>query len=279
MSICTDQSFRICRCTGCSLIFVNPQPVLDPGADVHFHAGSEMASVPEFRQDKEVVYRDVLLRLSRLCPDAGRVLDVGCGFGLFLDQARASGWEPYGIDVSALAVDYARTELHLNEVVRGDLLEAGFPKGHFQAVTLWNVLEHVPDPVRTMREVHRILAPGGIAVVRVPNMVVHEVLRLARPLLAPVLARLGRKLPPYLGGISPPQHLYGFTPTTARALLLHAGFDRVDIVPAVPHGARSPIGRAAHGVGTIAYRGTGGRHVLSPALIAYAQREQGPPDR
>lgn len=268
--VCIDQSFRICKCTNCSLIFVNPQPQFISGEDVHFHASSEIASDRNFRTDKRTVYQDALIQLDRLQANKGRLLDVGCGFGLFLDQAQALGWQPFGVDVSSISVQYASRDLGLANVVRGELLSVGFPTGYFQVATLWNLLEHVRDPLATMREVHRILTSDGIALVRVPNMLVHNLLRHNRSLIHPALRLMGHRPPPYLGGISPPHHLYGFTPATMKALLHLAGFKRVDTLPAVPHNASSSIGRIARGIGSVASTVSARRLVLTPAFVAYA---------
>lgn len=268
--ICVDESFRICRCMNCSLIFVNPQPQFNSGEDVHFHASSEVAADPDFRADKKAVYQDGLTELSRLRADKGRVLDIGCGFGLFLREAQDFGWEPFGVDVSAVSVGYARSELRLANVIRGELLALGLPGAHFRASTLWNLLEHVPDPLAMMREVRRVLTADGIALIRVPNMLVHNLLWLGRPLLRPALRLVGRRPPPYLGGISPPHHLYGFTPDTMKVLLRRAGFERVDIVPAISHHGMSTMGRIARIIGSVAYTVSGHRLVLTPAFLAYA---------
>ncbi|MCA1708051.1 MAG: class I SAM-dependent methyltransferase, partial [Actinobacteria bacterium] len=208
--ICVDSGYNIRRCARCSLIYVTPRPQFQVDEDVNFHDNAEAPGDPTFRTDKERVYEAGLDQLGQLNPGKGRLLDIGCGFGHFLEQARRGGWEPYGIDVSAVSVDYAGRELGLQNVQRRDLFGAEFPSGHFEAATLWNVLEHVPDPNATLSEVRRILrSDGGTVVVRVPNMLVHHLLWLARPLLTPALRAAGKGMQPYLGGISPPQHLYG----------------------------------------------------------------------
>ncbi len=273
--VCVDQGYRICRCRRCRLVYVTPQPVLGGDVDVSFHASSEVASDPGFRTEKNAVYAQGLTELDRLLPDKGRLLDIGCAFGLFLDQARDLGWDPFGIDVSEVGVTHAREQLGLSNVDRADLGGSPFPPQFFHAVTLWNVLEHVSDPLETLRHVHRILSPDGVVLVRVPNMLVHHALWLARPALRPLLKTRGLEPPPYLGGISPPHHLYGFTPRTLKALLHRAGYAVVDIQPAVPHGARSMLGVLSRALGRLTYRGSLGHVVVSPAIVAYARPSRG----
>ncbi len=268
--ICVDNKFRICRCRHCSLVYVTPQPLFEQNQDVQFHETADAPADPAFRRDKERIFSGGLAELSERTSRKGRILDVGCGFGLFLDVARRDGWEPYGIDVSDVAISYARSTLGLANVERSDLSSAAFPDAHFNAVTLWNVLEHVPDPMTTMREVRRVLASDGTALVRVPNMLVHNALWRVRPLLRPLLNRFHKELPPYLGGISPPQHLYGFTPRTLTALLLQAGFGNVSLLPAPPHNSETALSRVANAVAKTAYTASASRAVLSPAIIALA---------
>ena len=98
----------------------------------------------------------------------GRVLDVGCGRGLLLREFQRCGWEVQGTEVSHQAANYAREVLGL-KVATGDLPNLNLPPNHFDAVTLWHVLEHLPDPRLWLAEVNRILKPGGALFIGVPN--------------------------------------------------------------------------------------------------------------
>jgi SAM-dependent methyltransferase len=98
----------------------------------------------------------------------GRVLDVGCGRGVLLQEFRRQGWDVQGTELSDQAAAYARGVLGL-PVETGSLDTIGFPANHFDAITLWHVLEHVADPQSLLSEVNRILKPGGVLLVSVPN--------------------------------------------------------------------------------------------------------------
>jgi 2-polyprenyl-3-methyl-5-hydroxy-6-metoxy-1,4-benzoquinol methylase len=88
-----------------------------------------------------------------------RVLDVGCGPGLLLDEARARGWDAFGVELSSWAV--RRCRANGLDVYQGTLEEAAFPGGHFDAVFMIDVIEHLTDPIATLVEVTRVLRPGG----------------------------------------------------------------------------------------------------------------------
>jgi SAM-dependent methyltransferase len=97
----------------------------------------------------------------------GRVLDVGCGNGEMLDQYRAAGWTTVGVEPGPDSAALARAKGHL--VVTGLLEDAGFEAASFEAITLWDALEHIPNPAQVMAEVFRLLKPGGRVYLHVPN--------------------------------------------------------------------------------------------------------------
>jgi SAM-dependent methyltransferase len=92
---------------------------------------------------------------------SGRLLDAGAAYGLFLLTA-APHFECMGIDVSEYAASVARSEFGMN-VRAGDIEHTEFPDNHFDAVVLWDIIEHLIHPVEALTEVHRVLKPGGWA--------------------------------------------------------------------------------------------------------------------
>ena len=136
----------------------------------------------------------------------GRLLDVGCGDGGFLAEMRALGWEAVGVEPDAEAAHLARERFGL-EVRTGTLEDAGLADGSFDAVTMNHVIEHVPDPVATLRECARVTRRGGRVVVATPNT-----------------RSLGRRL---FGrswiGWDPPRHLLLFTPAHLGRVAEEAG--------------------------------------------------------
>jgi 2-polyprenyl-3-methyl-5-hydroxy-6-metoxy-1,4-benzoquinol methylase len=152
----------------------------------------------------------------------GRLLDVGCAEGAFLEVAREAGFEALGTELSSHGA--ARTALRLGIPVHcGELTSARFAAGSFSAVTLWHVLEHVVEPGETLAEARRILEPGGRLVVAVPNR------------RCPVFGaayRLARGEPLHL--YSPDdreQHLYHWEPRSLSAALTHHGLDVLELGP------------------------------------------------
>jgi 2-polyprenyl-3-methyl-5-hydroxy-6-metoxy-1,4-benzoquinol methylase len=105
--------------------------------------------------------------LSRELTTGARILDLGCGRGVILGALAEQGFEVHGLEISAEAARGAdpRAEIRIAE----NLTDAEYRTASFDQVIIWHVLEHINDPVGTLREVHRILKPGGRLIVAVPN--------------------------------------------------------------------------------------------------------------
>jgi 2-polyprenyl-3-methyl-5-hydroxy-6-metoxy-1,4-benzoquinol methylase len=153
------------------------------------------------------LFRKKIELLRAYLPGTGRVLDVGCAYGFFLQVARELGFHAQGVDISGIAADFARSLVGV-EVFHGELLDAAFPDSQFDVVTLWDTLEHLHKPHAVLREVYRILKPGGVLVVETLNV----------NTLSQHLMR--NRWPLYV----PPYHLFYFTKRTAKRLIRNAGF-------------------------------------------------------
>ena len=123
---------------------------------------------------QKTLYADVRSFLEESIPRRGarrKILDIGCGTGDFLEFMRSGGWSVSGLDLSPEAARAARRkgieveEQPLEKLLRRRLIR----EGSYQAVTLFHVLEHLPRPAQMLRAARRLLAPGGILVVQVPN--------------------------------------------------------------------------------------------------------------
>ena len=106
-------------------------------------------------------------RIERWVP-RGRLLDLGCWVGFLLAEARDRGWETVGVEPSAFASSYAIDRLGL-DVRREDLFAANLPEGSFDAVVLGDVIEHLNDPGAALVRIARLLAPGGVLYLALPD--------------------------------------------------------------------------------------------------------------
>ncbi len=100
----------------------------------------------------------------------GRILDVGCGSGLYLHTLKKNGWDVYGVEMSAKAVEFAKVKLKLPNISVGVIEEVNYPEGFFNVVIMNHVIEHLFDPRQSLREVNRILKKGGLLIITTPNI-------------------------------------------------------------------------------------------------------------
>jgi len=148
------------------------------------------------------------LRYLPLPSPEGRLLDIGAATGHFVEQAREYGWDAQGIELSEWAAEYARTTLG-QPVSCTSLADANYPDEYFEVVTLWEVIEHLPNVGATLAEVRRIVRPGG-----------H--LALSTPDAGSLVARLaGRR---WLGWSKVPEHISFFDRRALTRLLDASGF-------------------------------------------------------
>lgn len=221
---------RVLRCSQCGLVHVDPLPTMDEKQVVETQGYIDEKAFPEVHDffanchrdfvDDPVIrgMRQQLGDLERLLGEPGHILDIGAGTGIFMHLARERGWTPHGVDICPLSAEKAASEFDL-EVRVGPFEEIDFDGRLFDAVTMLDVLEHVHDPVQTLRRVHELLRPGGAVAIAVPNqrslltVLVDTYARMGGPWAQGLLARL------YV-----PPHLHYFTPPTLRRALEVAGY-------------------------------------------------------
>ena len=207
----------IFQCRGCGLIFPNPMPV-PSGIGAHY-ADAEEYFIEHSFDEKLAGYDRVLDTLEELGMESGRLLDIGAGRGELLRVALRRGWSAVGLEPAS---DFARVARRYSgaEIIEAKLEEHRFAEHSFDAVMLGAVLEHVFNPVELLREINRVLRPGGMLWLDVPN----EAGMFYR--LGNIFQRLrGRDWVVNLSPTFPPYHVFGFTPTALGRLLQRTGFE------------------------------------------------------
>ena len=228
--------FSIVQCQRCGLAYLNPRPTqraLSAYYSANYFKSFSSGSLSSlrvrrlFKQFYGVLIGGLARKVEALPP--GRVLDVGCGDGRYLDLFRARGWETCGVDPTAVAIERARSlGLH---VFRGELTAADLPGSYFDLVVMRYTLENMHNPSEVLREVRRVLKDDGC-------------LFLAVPTIDSPAARLFKGYSAY---VDVPRHLYFFTAATLTRMLERAGF-RVERLAAVPSWfARDVLNRMSRG--------------------------------
>lgn len=207
--------FAVVQCQDCGLCFTNPRPTAESMAQFYPEA-YRPHHVPPGRRRRSWRW---LLPKNPVLPwhGQGRLLDFGCGCGSFLERTHRQGWQVTGVDVSAAAIQRVRTQLGLRAFV-GSLPHPELRPASFDVVTMWHSLEHVHAPLDVVRQAHRLLVPGGMLLVVVPN----------------IDSLPFRWFGSAWNGLDLPRHLTHFAPWTLQLLLERAGF-RVGPIRMVRH--------------------------------------------
>ncbi len=212
---CTTATYgvhpTIVRCNNCGLIYANPR--LDSNIIDESYSQVDDPLYIEEREGRVLTFRRNLLPLEKLVTSAPprRLLDVGCHIGVMLEIAMERGWDATGVEPSAWAAARAR-ERGLN-VVNATLANAHIPDNSFDAVTMWDVVEHLTNPIADLRQVHRVLKPGGVVGIHTID-------------IESLLARVMGSRWPWLMEM----HLYYFSPRTLGRMLEQLGFKTERII-------------------------------------------------
>jgi SAM-dependent methyltransferase len=203
--------YRVVRCRSCGLVRSDPVLGADSLAKLYrgstFEYGDELAGL-------RATYGKALERLAGLVPERAGLLDIGTGSGFVLELAHDNGWTGVrGVEPSGDAITRARPDI--GPLIAADVMRPGlFEHGSFDAVTMFQVLDHMPDPVALLAECREVLRPGGV------------VLAFNHNVNAWSARLLGERSP-----IIDVEHTYLYSTATIRALFDRAGFEILSVRP------------------------------------------------
>ncbi|MCD4832074.1 MAG: methyltransferase domain-containing protein [Anaerohalosphaeraceae bacterium] len=236
----TQNFFDVVKCDSCGFVFTNPRPtketigVFYPDSAGYYTPGNPFAD-KDSRKEKVIrtmlahyygyefesphnrftafllklllMRKIALARIPKFVP-SGRLLDVGCSWGMHLAKMASYGWDVYGLEFNAKAAEYARDVLGLNNVSIGSFETCDYQNGFFDVVHMGMVLEHLHDPAASLKMANKVMKPAGQLIVSVPDITGLE-------------AKLYKKISYTL---HVPQHLNHFSPKTITMVLEKAGF-------------------------------------------------------
>lgn len=210
--ISTDE---IVKCSRCGLVYTNPRirdEILSETYKNGVHTiyfSQTKSKILTFLDSLEWVEKFVAIRDP--LHDRKRILDVGTASGLFMQIAEQNGWEAHGVEPNVWLAEYARNKLHL--AVYDEMLDhVSLPEAYFDAITMWDVIEHVPSPRRVLTKLSKSLVNGGYLFIVTPNF---------DCIFSKVLRRRWWFIMAH--------HLYYFTPSTIRKMLEATGFELIEI--------------------------------------------------
>jgi SAM-dependent methyltransferase len=204
-------------CQNCRLVAIHPRPSLQALMQCYRnylpHRASEIDNWEKMMAPVNRKSADLIE--ARVGSKKGKLFDIGCGLGFFLQEMSHRGWQVSGLEISRTGRQFIKNSLGLT-VFSEPLEQLSLPAGMFDVVTLFYVVEHVIDPLLLLTKIRRILKPDGFVLIRWPHTT--PVIKLLGP--------LSKKLDLY----HTPFHLYDFSPATMEKLLGRSGFTSVETI-------------------------------------------------
>ena len=269
---------RYYGCPGCGLLFRQRDKSAD-ARDVLICHYQDVDPHETVADSKKAFFKSSLRCLSSKIRQRQRsLLDVGCGYGYFLDLAARDGWNVSGVEIASAAVESAKEKVGTKNIFTGSLKEAHYPDSSFDAITLWDVADMIEDPFEELRECFRIIEQGGVIGIRVRNVTFQKTAYRVYLLLGKIASRLALRRPFVF-------HPYCFTGKSIRQLLLRSGFTKIEIT-------NSPLTRGdpyaytpvkgmvkmtkhiIHLVSGLVLRISAGRWIIGPSLLIWAEKPQ-----
>lgn len=213
-----QKKFNIVVCKNCRLAYLNPQPEWE---DLEYFYGDTYYTNAQIGNNKKSAIYNLIRKIKRAVigpykpkfwnfkKENGNFLDIGCGNGAYESYLIKdnSGWEFYGVEPNKNSFQVAKN-IEGFKVFNGNLKQADYPADFFDVILMSHSLEHLSDPMLSLKECYRILKPGGHLVVNVPNF--------------NSLAR--RFFGKYWFHLDAPRHLFHFTPNVLEKMMEKSGF-------------------------------------------------------
>ena len=261
------------RCRSCGHVFSSWTANQD--YEGYFDAAS-VASADQFYWDQahDRIYTDFCDRF--IAGRSGRILDVGCGLGYFVKRvAGFPGWHAVGYEISPTAVAFAQTTLGLTDVHCGRVEDSGFAPGSFDLITLWDVIEHIPEPDPLLSYLCGLLAEGGMLCMHTPNATIQ--------VPKAKLTRMLRGMDPSAHYLEARDHMNLYTMSTLTRVLRRCGYRDVRYIHLPPiqsvagsrNGALRAVKNAWASFATLLFHAT--FHTINLDNLFVIARPGGPP--
>lgn len=219
---------RLVRCRQCGLVFVSPR--VQAGTIVDSYSAGEDPTFVSQAEARERTFGESVARIEALTGGPGRVFDIGTADGSFLAAARARGWQVDGCEPNRWVAAWGKQHYGI-DIRPGPLTDHDLPQGHYDVVTLWDVVEHLPQPSAILERVRDLVKPSGYLILTFPDIG------------SPSAKYLGRFWP-FLSSV----HLYYFSKKTMREVLKRHGFE---MLHTRPHTQKLELGYVLHRAGDV----------------------------
>lgn len=221
---CPENGKGLVQCQKCGLVYVSPRPDANElyalyGETYFKNDDNATVGYHDYVADEHNIRKTFDRRLSMLHRfiqpgDQRKMLDVGCAAGFFMDEAARRGWKVEGLDVSNFAVEYIKERFGYN-AYNTPLIETNFLEaGSYSLISMFDVIEHVPDPTANIKRAAELLHSGGVFALITPDV-------------GSFVAQITGKR--WIGYKLSEEHVYYFSAKTLSRMLNEAGFDVLDV--------------------------------------------------
>ncbi|MCB9890587.1 MAG: class I SAM-dependent methyltransferase [Planctomycetes bacterium] len=215
--------FRVVRCDDCSLVYVTPRlrhEVLPEvyNEDYWSSKSPKERGYADYRSQAPLYLKTFKKRLAlveRFRDQTGHALDVGCAAGFFLKILHDAGWKVEGVELSPAIASHARDVYGFEQVHVGPIETANYAEKSFDLITMWDVIEHVPEPIPFLETTLSLLKDDGIFILETQN----------------VESKFAKRLGPKWHHYKHLEHLYHFSPKTIERLLDAVGMEVLHLTP------------------------------------------------
>lgn len=215
----SQEQFKIVTCKKCGFRFTNPRPDSEAIGEYYkaesyiSHTNTSKGLISKIYQEvRKFTLKGKLNLINRLSPQKGKLLDVGCGTGMFLNVARENGWKVNGIEPDAGARAIAE---ETNQIKINDEILSSFQQETFEVISLWHVLEHIHQLNETIEWLKARLSKDGSLIIAVPN---HE-------------SKDAKIYQEQWAAYDVPRHLYHFSQNSIKELFAKHGFVLKETLP------------------------------------------------
>jgi len=256
---------NLVKCKGCGLTCLNPR--YNEEDERKFYASEYFGreGIEAWSAARMSVFKHNL-KILNTHKKGGKLLDLGCGMGQFLKITRDDGWDVMGIDISTPAAEYARLTFGI-EIIESSLEKANLKDNFFDVVAAFNIIDQLSDPLKELKEIHRVLKENGVILIRVSNLGFHV-------FLDSFLNFIMRINNMWTNTERPPAfHNYMFNRETAAAMLKKAGFNNVTILNSKLCVKNNLTEEIIFFICQSIYYMTFKRCVLTPSLLVFAEKD------
>jgi len=266
------------RCLSCGLVFAGGDKKDDTRENLISHY-QDVDPYEKVENSRHSFFNSTLEHISsKIKKNKKTILDVGCGYGYFLELASGKGWNTSGVEIMDITADYAKEKLGDQKIFHGTLREAKYPDNSFDVITLWDVLFIVENPFEELKDCYRVLNKGGIIGIRVRNLSFQKIAYWIYSFLKKIEPQLKIKKPHVF-------HRYCFSSQSIYQLLHRIGFTNIKVANSPltkgdPYSYALSLGLVkaakitADFYSRLGFWISGGRWVIGPSLLVWAEKPQ-----